>query len=66
MVFVDRKSYGYNIQTPLTEPEKVDKKYKFDYTLEVPEEETASESEPRTVYTKIDRITQDKPGGFGK
>lgn len=62
MFFVNRKSYGYDIQTPLSEPKKDDKKYKFDYTLEMPAEEKPIETEPRTLYTKVDRITQDKPG----
>lgn len=57
-----RKSYGYQVQEPAAEPKVDDTKYKFDYTLQAPVEEKQEETPQRTLYTKIDRMTEDKPG----
>lgn len=37
-------------------------KYKFDYSLQAPVEEKPVETQPRTMYTKVDRVTEDKTG----
>lgn len=66
MLYYCRKSYGYAIETPATEPKADDTKYKFDYTLQKPIEEKYDEPEQRTMFTKIDRVTQDKPGAYSK
>lgn len=56
------KSYNYQIQMPPTEIEPENTKYKFDYTLQAPVEETPVENPERVMYTKVDRMIQDKPG----
>lgn len=64
MDFCFRKSYAYDIQAPPSEPKADDTKYKFDYTLQTPAEDKLAESESKTFYTKVDRVTGDKPGIF--
>lgn len=47
---------------PPSEIEPENTKYKFDYTLQAPAEEKPVEKPERVMYTKVDRMTQDKPG----
>lgn len=47
---------------PPSEIKPDDTKYKFDYTLQAPVEERPVETQQRTMYTKVDRMTEDKPG----
>lgn len=62
IIFSFRKSYGYAIQAPVSDSKPDDTKYKFDYALQRPAEEKSDEPEQRTMYTKVDRVTQDKHG----
>lgn len=60
--FYYRKSYNYQIQTPPSEIEPENTKFKFDYTLQAPVEEQPVEKPEQVMYTKVDKMTQDKPG----
>lgn len=57
-----RKSYDYQVQMPPSESKPDETKYKFDYTIQAPVEEKPVETQQRTMYTKVDRMTEDKQG----
>lgn len=58
-----RRSYSYDIQEPVSEPQPDNTKYKFDFAIQSPSnDDPSAHPEPRLLDAHVDRTYQEKPG----